>query len=158
MRTVSGSGSLWNNYSTSLGIRGCVSVPARIYSNGYFTNENSCWSFTLLRPPSLVICIYLLFNKAMNKGNKCQGELTIAPVNWRRVWCSLIDVCLNILINLLLLSVYLIIKLKVNTNLHLHWSKQTVIAGALFNCFLIGFRCISAIESSTLGYPFVTSL
>ena len=33
MRTVSGSGSLWNNYSTSLGIRGCVSVPARICSN-----------------------------------------------------------------------------------------------------------------------------
>ena len=37
---------------------GCVSVPARICSNSYFTNKNSCWSFTLLRPPSLIICIY----------------------------------------------------------------------------------------------------
>ena len=54
-----GSGSLWNNYSTSLGIRGCVSVSARICSNSYFTNKNSCWSFTLLRPPSLIICILL---------------------------------------------------------------------------------------------------
>ena len=58
LRTVSESGSLWNNYSTRLGIRGCVSVPARICSNCYFTNKNSCWSFTLLRPPSLIICIY----------------------------------------------------------------------------------------------------
>ena len=58
MRTVSGSGSLWNNYSAHLGIRGCVSVPARICSNCYFTNKNSCWSLTLLRPPSLIICIY----------------------------------------------------------------------------------------------------
>ena len=58
MRTVSGSGSLWNNYSARLGIRGCVSVPARICSNWYFTNKNSCWSFTFLRPPSLIICIY----------------------------------------------------------------------------------------------------
>ena len=33
---------------------------------------------------------------------------------------SLIDVCLNVLTNLLLLSVYLIINLKVNTNLHFH--------------------------------------
>ena len=32
----------------------------------------------------------------------------------------LIGVCLNVLINLLLLSVYLIINLKVNTNLHFH--------------------------------------
>ena len=48
--TVSGSGSLWNNYSARLGIRGWVSVPARIWSNCYFTNKNSCWSFT--------ICIY----------------------------------------------------------------------------------------------------
>ena len=48
------------------------------------------------------------------------GELTIASVNWRRVRCCLIDVCLNVLINLLLLSVYLIINLKVNTNLHFH--------------------------------------
>ena len=47
-----------NNYSARLGIRGCVSVPARICSNCYFTNNNSCWSFTLLRPPSLIICIY----------------------------------------------------------------------------------------------------
>ena len=37
---------------------GCVSVPARICSNSYFTNKNSCWSFTLLRPPSSIICIY----------------------------------------------------------------------------------------------------
>ena len=58
MRTVSGSGSLWNNFSARLGIRGCVSVPVRICSNCYFTNKNSCWSFTLLRPPSLIICIY----------------------------------------------------------------------------------------------------
>ena len=58
MRTVSGSRSLWNNYSARLGIRGCVSVPARICSNCYFTNKNSCWSLTLLRPPSLIICIY----------------------------------------------------------------------------------------------------
>ena len=55
---VSGSGSLWNNYSARLGIRGCMSVPARICSNCYFTNKNSCWSLTLLRPPSLIICIY----------------------------------------------------------------------------------------------------
>ena len=61
-------------------------------------------------------------------------------MNWRRVRCSLIDVCLNVLINLLLLSVYLIINLKVNTNLYFHWSKQVVIAGALFNnnCFHTG--------------------
>ena len=26
--------------------------------NCYFTNKNSCWSLTLLRPPSLIICIY----------------------------------------------------------------------------------------------------
>ena len=58
MRTVSGSGSLLNNYSARLGIRGCVSVPARICSNCYFTNKNSWWSLTLLRPPSLIICIY----------------------------------------------------------------------------------------------------
>ena len=58
MRTVSGSGSLWNNYSARLGLRGWVSVPARICSNCYFTNKNSCWSLTLLRPPSLIICIY----------------------------------------------------------------------------------------------------
>ena len=58
MRTVSGSGSLWNNYSARLGIRGCVYVPARICSNSYFTNHNSCWSFTLLCQPSLIICIY----------------------------------------------------------------------------------------------------
>ena len=58
MRTVSGAGSLWNNYSARLGIRGCVSVPACICSNCYFTNKNSCWSLTLLRPPSLIICIY----------------------------------------------------------------------------------------------------
>ena len=58
IRTVSGSGSLRNNYSARLGIRGCVSVPARICSNCYFTNKNSCWSFTLLRPPSLINCLY----------------------------------------------------------------------------------------------------
>ena len=58
MRTVSGSSSLWNNYSARLGIRGCVSVPARICSNCYFTNKNSCWGLTLLRPSSLIICIY----------------------------------------------------------------------------------------------------
>ena len=58
MRTVSGSGSLWNNYSACLGIRGCVSVPTRICSNCYFTNKISCWFLTLLRPPSLIICIY----------------------------------------------------------------------------------------------------
>ena len=58
MRTVSESGSLWNNYSARLGIRGCVSVLARICSNCYFTNKNSCWSLTLLRSPSLIICIY----------------------------------------------------------------------------------------------------
>ena len=66
------------------------------------------------------------------------GELTITSVNWRRVRCSLIDVCLNVLINLLFLSVYLIINLKVNPNLHFHYSKQVVIAGALFNCFHTG--------------------
>ena len=44
-----------------------------------------------------------------------EGELTIASVNWRRVWCPLIGVCLNVFINLLLLSVYLSIYLKVNT-------------------------------------------
>ena len=33
---------------------------------------------------------------------------------------TLIDVCFNVLINLLLFSVYLIINLKVNTNLHFH--------------------------------------
>ena len=58
MRTVSGSGSLLNNYSSRLGIQGCVSVPARICSNCYLTNKNLCWKFTLLRPPSLIICIY----------------------------------------------------------------------------------------------------
>ena len=58
MRTVSGSGSVWNNYSARLSIRGCVTIPARICSNCYFTNKNSCWSLTLLRPPSLIICIY----------------------------------------------------------------------------------------------------
>ena len=65
------------------------------------------------------------------------GELTIASVNWRRDWGSLIDVYLSVLINLLL-SVCLIINRKVNTNLHFHWSKQTAIAGALFNCFHTG--------------------
>ena len=39
------------------------SVPVRICSYSYFTNKNSCWSFTLLRPPSLIlkgkpICLY----------------------------------------------------------------------------------------------------
>ena len=48
------------------------------------------------------------------------GGTYFASVNWRRVRCSLIDVGLNVLINLLLLSVYLIINLKVNTDLHFH--------------------------------------
>ena len=155
----------------SLGIRGWESVPARICSNSYFTNKNSCWSFTLLRQPSLIICIYChtiqtsisLYKRFLtDKSTRynlsyfipfififlilifsirswiivMSGELTIASVNWRRVWCSLIDVRLNVI--LLLLSVYLIINLKVNNNLHFHWGKQTVIADALFNCFHIG--------------------
>ena len=50
------------------------------------------YTFSYFIPFIFIFLIPIFFNKAMNKGNSCQGLLTIASVNWCRVWVSLIDV------------------------------------------------------------------
>ena len=49
----------------------------------------------------------------MNNGIYCQGELTIASVNWRRVCCSLIDVFLSVLIKKILIIIISILLLSI---------------------------------------------